>query len=60
MNLDDASGGDMEPQRYWFESELTQVSVTHSQPHSTPAKCVGEVSFVITAITTMGPYTTSL
>jgi len=36
MNLDDAAGGDIESQRYWFESELTPVSVTHPQPHRTP------------------------
>jgi len=35
MNLDDASGGDIEPQRYWLESELTQVSVPYSQAHRT-------------------------
>jgi len=35
INFDDASGGDIDPQRYWFESELTQVSVTHSQQHQT-------------------------
>jgi len=35
MNLDDASGGDIEPERYLFESELTQVSIPHSQPHHT-------------------------
>jgi len=34
MNLDDAAGGDFEPQGYCFESELTQASV--SQPHCTP------------------------
>ena len=42
MNLDDASGGDIEPQRYWFESELTQVGVTHSQPHLTPPNVGGK------------------
>jgi len=36
MNLDDASGGDIEPQRYWLECELTQVGITHSQPQHTP------------------------
>jgi len=41
MKLDDASGGDIEPQGYWFESELTQVSVTHSQPHCTPPNAGG-------------------
>ena len=41
MNLDDASGGDIETQPYWFESELTQVSVTHSQPHCTPPNAGG-------------------
>jgi len=41
MNLEDASGGDIEPQRYWFESELTQVRVTHSQPHRTPPNAGG-------------------
>jgi len=41
MNLDDASGDDIEPQRYWFESELTQVSVTHSQPHRTSPNAGG-------------------
>jgi len=35
MNLNDASGGDIEPQRYWFETKLTQAIVTHSQPHHT-------------------------
>ena len=35
MNLDDASGGDIEPKQYWFENELTQVSVTDSTPHRT-------------------------
>ena len=33
MNPDNASWGDEEPQGYWFESELTQVSV--SQLHCT-------------------------
>ena len=41
MNLDDTSVGDIEPQRYWFESEVTQVSVTHSQPHHTPPNAGG-------------------
>jgi len=41
MNLEDASGDDIEPQRYWFESDLTQVSVTHSQPHRTPPHAGG-------------------
>jgi len=41
MNLYDASGGDMEPHRYWFESELTQVSVSHSQSHRTPPNAGG-------------------
>jgi len=36
MNLDDGSGGDIEPERFWFERERTQVSVTHSQPHHSP------------------------
>jgi len=35
MNVDDASGGNTESQLYWFESELTQDSVTDSQPHFT-------------------------
>ena len=34
MNLDNASGGDLDPQ-YWFERELIQVRVSHSQPHRT-------------------------
>jgi len=41
MNLDDPSVVDIEPQRYWFESELTQVSVTQSQPHRTPPNAGG-------------------
>ena len=41
MNLNDASGGDIEPQQYWFESKLTQVSVPHSQPHCTPPNAGG-------------------
>jgi len=60
MNLDDASGGEIQPEQYGFESELTQVSVTHSQPHRTPPNAGGEVAFDITAITTMGSYTTTL
>ena len=42
MNLDDASGGDVQPQGYWFESELTQVSIKHSQPHRTPPNAGGK------------------
>ena len=41
MNLDDAAGGDIEPQQYWFETELTQVRVTNSQPHRTPPHAGG-------------------
>jgi len=41
MNLDDASGGDIESQQYWFERELTQVSIPHSQPHRTPPNAGG-------------------
>ena len=41
MNIHDASGGDIEPQRYWCETELTQVSVTNSQPHRTPPNAGG-------------------
>jgi len=43
MNLDDASGGDIEPQRYWFESELTLVSISHLQPHRTSPNVGGRV-----------------
>jgi hypothetical protein len=43
MNLDNASGGDIEPQWYWFESEPTQVSIRHLQPHRTPPNAVGRV-----------------
>jgi len=35
IHLDVASGGDMEPQWYLFESELTQVGKSHSQPYRT-------------------------
>jgi len=41
INLDDASEGDIEPEQYWFESELTQVSITYSQPHSTSPNAGG-------------------
>jgi hypothetical protein len=41
MNLDDASGGDIEPQRYSFESKLSQVGVTHSEPYCTPPNAGG-------------------
>jgi hypothetical protein len=41
MNLDDGSGVDIDPQLYWHESELTQVSVTQSQQHRTPPNVVG-------------------
>jgi len=60
MNLDDASGGDIQPQQYWFERELTQVSVTHSQLYRTLPNALGRFLFVITGITAMGPYTMSL
>jgi hypothetical protein len=59
MNLDDASEGDIELQPYWLESDLIQVSVTAFTATSHPAKSGGVVSFVLTAITTVGPYTMS-
>jgi len=41
MNLADPSGGDIEPQRHWFESEQTQVSIPQSQLHRTPPTAGG-------------------
>jgi len=36
INLNNSSGGDVGPRGYWFERELTQISVSHSLPHRNP------------------------